>query len=295
MAFLPGPSNFVNYILTTNCNRPFYIYVQTFIPAFFDAWLMYRWFDFDDIVRERGKYLATRGAPTGRGGRHTKKVRGKAVPQARERYSSRDSLRHFMAWTHPLEMIGLALLLYGVVNQFYYDWQYYLDLADACIDPGFHGPLQRRVIDGQAFPNSEGNSLQLPILVQNSAGWLSGNISADLPIGKYNVTFAATVIGPKGGGANYGLGIRSVRGLSLGGANHAANFCPEGEETDLVENWEVIITSVLGGTISWVIHGPGVPVGLRIPKARIAVWRQTEFFTTSNLKGPNNAPIVIEG
>jgi hypothetical protein len=281
MAFLQGPTNFVNRFLYNPCARPIYIYVLTFLPAFFDAWLLVRLFDFNDIVRERGKYLARKGSPTGRALRHTIRREGKAPPQQKERYSAKGSLKHFIVLTQPLEIVGFAMLMYGAVDGFYKDWDFYLDLSDSCLSPEFYGPLHRKVIDGVATPNEVGGAVQLPTVVQNRGGWATGPTSVSVPIGRYTVIFAVTVVGPGSVGGTYALQLFSTGVLGLGLFTGAEVFCAPQTETTLIEVHDVFIASVAGGSITWEIVGPPVPVGLSVPKASVVIQRQESFIKPS--------------
>lgn len=278
MAFLGGPMNFVQSFLANPCARPFYIYVVTFVPAFFDAWLMVRLLDFDDIVRSRGSYLGRKGySPTGRGKKHTAKARGKAPPQNREKYA-RAGIKHLITFTQPLENLGLALLMYGAVNRFYYDWQYYLDLSESCIDGGFAGPLVRTTDGDRVFPNASGNAIRLENLVQNAGNWGTNQFGCSPPIGRYDVILAATVKGP-GGGASYRVKLSVFGGSVEDGGDSESVYCAPGSETDLLAKWSVFFASTTQlRSIGWLIAGPGVPVGLEVTKARVIISRSQSFF-----------------
>lgn len=276
MAFLRGPINFMDDMLYNTCNRPFYIYVATAVPAFFDAWLLVRLWDFNDLVRARGKYVSGKGLwGTGRGKGHGLVRRGKAVPHNREKYAAK-GLQNLLYFTQPLEYLGLALLMYGAVDNFYRDWMWYLDLADACIDKGFFEAEVRSVEDGVAHPNSGGNTVQLPNLDSDNDQISSGNISAHCPLGRVTAIFACTITGPGTEGANYAIGLRATSVLGSGDFRSETTFCPGGQDTDLIIKADILYPFVTGGQLQWVIYGPGVPVGLVIPKARVIIQRRQQ-------------------
>lgn len=272
MGFLQGPINFIDDQLYSTCSRPFSIYVRTAIPAFIDAWLLVRILQWDDIVRDRAAGIVKDGGIDRPRGRHTKRSRGRAPPQGKRTYRSANGLDHLLRWTQPLELIGFAMLMYGAVDNFYHDWQHYLDLAQACENQRDFGPLIRARTNGQAFPNAGGNALQMTELVQPVSGWSSNNFGVTVPIGFYRVTFAATIKGPNGS-ASYALEIRGTAPGNQGGAVGEFVETTPGQETDLfvVANiWAPLLT---GGRIAWLIRGNPVPIGLEVVKADVVVYR----------------------
>lgn len=272
MGFLRGPTNFVQDMLHSNCQRPFYIYVLTALPCIIEAVITLRLFDMDDLVRKTAQEAARGGGTPRRGLRHgVSKTTRQSPGSRRERYY-KNGLKHLLALTQPLEHIGFALLLYGVVDRFYANWMMYLDDADACIRPQFYGPLIRRTTDGDAHPNAGGNAIQLPELVCDNGNWGSSPLTASVPIGRYRAVFAATITGP-GGGAAYQLEIRAFGVIGTGVFTSAPVECAEGSETDIIIDADLFFPLVSGGEVQWIIKGPPVPVGLRIPKADIYIQR----------------------
>lgn len=278
MAFLPGPTNFINDALYGNCQRPMYIYVLTAIPCFIDAVLMLRWFDFEDIVRARASTIAEGGGRKPKGPGHTRTKRVSPMKGTGDKRGYKMGLHHLLIITQPLEKIGFALLLYGVVNKFYFDWMMYLDDADACINPSFFGPFIRRVEDGHCFPSTSGNTLQLPTIVSNPANWSSNTGRVDVPIGRYRIVWAATVIGPNNG-ASYSLQIRVNRGLGILQRQSDPVYCAPDTETDIIVTADVICPLVTGGRIVWAIAGPAIPVGLQVKQADVYVQRMSSAFS----------------
>lgn len=272
MPFLRGPTNFINDVLYSNCQRPFYIYVLTAIPCLIEAVIMLRLFDFDDLVRARGQYLARGGGTPPRGLRHGVRRRGKQLPRSQPHRGYRQGLKHLLALTQPLEHIGFALLLIGVVDRFYANWMMYLDDADACLSPSFYGPLIRRQDDGVAHPNASGNTVQLPQLISDPAGWGSSNISATLPIGRYKAVLGVTIVGP-GGGARYRVALRVTGVIGSGEFEGEEQYCGPGQHCDLMADADIFAPFVTGAHVSWVIKGPGVPVGLEVVKADVYIQR----------------------
>lgn len=277
MAFLAGPVNFVNFIMKSNCQRPLYIYVTTAIPCFVEAIIMLRLWDFGDMVRATGTAAAGgKGFPR-RGKPHTQTRRGKQPPGSGRDRAYRNGLKTLLAITQPLEHIGFALLLYGVIDKFYADWMMYLDDADACLDPGFAGPFIRRQTNGDAHPSGTGNTVQLPELIANNAGWSSNTVTVALPVGRYKAVFACTVTGP-GGGADYHVELRATGVIGTGTFKGDSVSTMEGVDSDLMVDADIFIASPTGGNLQWIIVGPQVPVGLRVPQADVFVMRQKTAF-----------------
>lgn len=277
MAFLRGPTNFVNDMLYSNCQRPFYIYLTTAIPCLVEAVIALRLWDFGDMVRATGEAAAVGAGGPRRGKPHT---RSRKSPQARgsgRERAYKQGLKHLLAITQPLETIGFALLLYGVVDRFYASWMMYLDDADACLNPDFYGPLIRRVTDGFCFPNGGGNTCQLPELICDNGNWGSNNIIATLPVGRYVAVWACTITGP-GGDPSYELEIRCSGVIGSGIFSSGAVQCKQGEDTDLICTADIFIAAPTGGQLQWIVKGPAVPIGLSIPKADIYIQRRAQAF-----------------
>lgn len=271
MAFLGGPVNFVTHVLKSNCNAPLWVYFRTAIPAFIDAWWLLRTWTFMDLVRARGKNIAGGGSPrTGRGLGHSKFNRGAIPPQGKKTWSQA-GLSHLLRFTDPLEKIGFVMLMYGAVNQFYYDWLWYLDISDTC-DPDREQYFERSVEDGQVFPNAGGNGIFLTDLVVNTGSWDNSSLGITLPIGYYSGALCITITGP-GGGAFYECELRWDGTWGKGVISSGTVFAADGEDVDLVLPFDKHVWSLTGGGVRWFVKGPPVPVGLRVPKAGFFVKR----------------------
>lgn len=278
--FLPGAANFVHDMLYSGCSRPFYIYALTFIPAFLDAIITLRTWDLNDMVRKTGETLAPPGGKR-RGVRHGRGVKtGKALSGTGRERVYRQGLRTLLFLTAPLEKIGFAVLLYSVVDNFYYNWLMYLDDADACIKPDFYGPLHRRATDydWSCLPN--GGPASLPDLISDPAGWGSSAFSASLPIGRYTIMFAGTIVGASGGPQGYRLRLLVTGALGHGEYLGEVRTIDSGDTGDLVVTADVLLPFVTGGNVGWELVGPAVPVGVHVTQGDIIIQRRADALDT---------------
>lgn|SRR5512138_33595 len=277
MALMQGPVNFLRQTLWSSCQRPFYIYLTTAVPCLVEAIIMLRTWDFGDMVRKTAETAGHGGLRRPPRGRHTTARTARQMKGTGKERFYKSYLKHLLIMTSPLEHIGFALLVWGVVDRFYFDWAMMLDDADACLSPGFYGNYIRRQTDGVCHPNNAGNAVQLPQLIHDGGNWVGNTVGVGVPIGRYQGCFACTVIGP-GNGATYRLRLQVDGVIGTGNFDSEPIFVPEGAEVDLIAELDCFIPFVSGGHISWQIVGPPVPVGLVVPKADVFIQRRPTAF-----------------
>lgn len=276
--FLPGTQNFVTRMMYSNCQVPFYIYVETALPAALKAAMLLSIPQWDDLARDRASALA-RG-PTKRGGPGHSKPRVRSRTPANGGMTKRyaQGLKALLVLTAPLEIIGFGLLLYGAVDGFFYDWMAYLDDADACQSSDFYQPFIRKSDGGAMLPNPEGGALFLPDVVANPRAWLTTQIGVEVPIGTYRVVVAAKIVGPGGGETEYSIGCLVSGAVNGGNLKGTPQKVTSGSEVSLVESFDLHFPFVTGGNIGWQISGPSVPVGLTIIEADVYIQRMDSLF-----------------
>ena len=273
MVWLPNTVGFIQNLVVNPCARPWYIWVQTFVPAAVEFAITVALLDFEDVVRARGEQLARSGGRASRRGKgHTGTVGVPVIPGDKERYA-RGGLKTLLVLTAPLEFIGFGLLVYGATERFSYNWQWYLDQSDFCSRPIEVGPLIRTTGERATFPNGALGALQLPNLIQDRAGWGSGNISVQVPEGQYQAILAITIVGPGGGGATYRGGLNVLGTSGTGAFRGDPVFAPTGEEVDLLDKFDIWFPLIGINNITWGIVGPPVPIGLVVKKARFILER----------------------
>jgi len=269
----PKTANFVNDIIFHPCARPWYVYVETFAPAFLNLLLMVSFFDLEDALRAHATFISGKA---GRGGHGRKLHKMKFTRSGREtktqRYAAK-ALRTLLIITSPLEAIGFAWLLYAATDEFFYDWQTLLNASTFCSQPIFSGPLQRRRGPGNIPILPGGQPTRMPIAVQDRGAWATSNISADLPQGQFTAIFALTVRGPNNRieGVHLRFRVTGIFGTFL--LDDDPISIERKEWVDLLFKADFFLFGGAGGAIVWELVGQAVPIGLESEKGRIMVVR----------------------
>lgn len=262
----PNAANFTHKLFYQNCATPWWVYAETFAPAFLELFVTIAFLQMDDLIRERGRVIGHGpGGRTLRGGGHARKGPIPGYTPNNEKYAQK-GLRHLLKVTDPLEKLGFAFLLYGATEDFFYDWSTLLEAREWCKDPTDAGPLSRSRTTGGFFPQPGLGACPLPILEQNRSGWATSTVSAGLPPGHYNAHFAVTIEGPAPGGVEYEAGF-NVTGTLLGGTFRGGKVATDkGIAADLVVGADFFLPGLTGGSIVWGVSGPQVPIGLQTKK-----------------------------
>lgn len=191
-----GQVNFVKFLKFHPCADPMPILVETFFPCALRMAIDLYLFDVFDVAREvaRDYPKSGKGAPARRGLRHSTKKRKdkkvmsrrivKAVPFSHLPRVQLFTKTLFML-TDPIEKVGLMMLFYHSVDQFFYNWQSLLVRRGYCELPALTGPLQLRGNNGSQVASTGGNPISLPIIIQNRAGWSHSATAASMPPGTY--------------------------------------------------------------------------------------------------------------
>lgn len=273
MTIFPHAQNFAKNIVHNDCATPFFVYVETFVPAFIRMLITTHWLLWDDIVRMIAEEKAGRIRGKGpRSGKHSARTFARNFGTEAERYSH-NTLRTLLIITRPIEIVGFAWLLYSATDQFFYDWQTGIMFNSGCFHPAAQGPLQRHRVGGTNVPILPGGAATpLPVLDQDRAGWGSNGFSCSLPEGTYQVFWQANVNGPSGGitGARASLRVvNTIHGPTILGP---ASDISEGQQATLGMEASFRVFAG-GGSCAWELTGPGVPVGLFCSGARVIIQR----------------------
>lgn len=269
----PHANNFVKNIVFGDCATPWFVYVETFFPAFIKLLINQNLLLWDDVVRSIAEEKAgTRRRRGIRGGRHGRLNLLRNEATERERYARR-GLRTLLTITQPLETIGYIVLLWSAADRFYYDWQTLIQVRGPCSSPPAFRPFQRSRTGGANVPIlPAGAAMPLPINDQNDPGFSNNTFSVGLPAGTYDAFWNANVKGPSGGSSGNRASLRIT--------NSPSSPTILGEATDLASGQEATLGleasfTVLnpGGSVGWELTGPAVPVGLACSSARFIVMR----------------------
>lgn len=271
----PGTRNFIKRQIQSSCAIPWYIWVETFFPAFIKLLIVVTLLDINDAVRARGKKI-TAGhkmrSGRGRGGKRRIPIVG--IPIELDRWQQK-GLRTLLVVTQPLEYIGLAWLLYAGVDNFFYDWQTLLEDSGHCQKPEAAGPLQRTRNGGFISIVEGGVPIILPTVVQNRASWSGSSLSVALPFGRYTAVLALTVIGPLFGASGIWIQLRSSFFAFDEISRSEEITIGQGQEGDLTVSHDFSYATLAGGSLTWEIGGVSIPIGIDTVKGFMSVFKHT--------------------
>lgn len=265
--FFPNEQNFIRSIITHPCARPWYIWAETFLPAFLELLITVTLFDVEDAIRAHGESI-TRDKAGAKGKRHSPRIKTSGQPTAVDRWAQK-GLKTLLVVTKPLETIGFTWLLYSAVDQFFFNWQTLLELSDFCKSPIDSGPLQRSRGAGTVSLVVGGVPVILGNALQNRGGWANNSLGATLPEGVYQSSFTLTVLGPIGGLTNLWIRLRTpgVFGNDITQSDPLALL--HGEEGTMVVQHSFWYPLIGGGTITWEIGGETIPAGIETVKGHM--------------------------
>lgn len=271
MPIFAKAQNFVNFLQFHNCARPWFVYAETFAPAFLKLFLTITIPDLNDIARNMGYHqVSGGGGPGGRGPKRFGRSTLSNINNQVENFSQ-GGLRHLLMVTEPLEKIGFIWLLWSATDQFFMDWQTGLMKSVFCEDVGLAGPYNAtRAPGGRVGVLPAGAVTPLPIVEQNRANWARTSIAVSLPFGSYSAVFSATIVGPFGGIEGCGAQLRLAGNVGPSVVAGDPVSIAQGQAGTVMVKSDFFIP--LGGSCGWEIYGPAVPVGVVCNAARVVVW-----------------------
>lgn len=260
LTIFPKEQNFIKFIISHPCATPWYVWVETFLPAFIILYATTAFFDVEDAIRAHGKKISGKGGRR-KGKRHSPKVRVTGAETRVARWSQK-GLRTLLILTGPLEVIGFLWLIYAAVDQFFLNWETLLRKRDFCKTNANTGPLQLSREEGFISLVTGGVPVILDTTEQNRSTWAHTSIGATLPGGEFHAGFALTVRAPAGG-VN-GLWIRLRIGGLFGDNFFQSSTLDLGpnEEGDLNVAGHFNYVTGAGGPLSWEIGGNTIPAGI---------------------------------
>lgn len=268
-----GPAGFASRIVYHKCAIPFWVYIETFIPAFLELALIAAVPLLDDLIIDEARVLA--GARPGKGFRmvgHTTRFR-QEFKQTTSRRWSQNALKTMLVIDTPLEQIGYTILLIAAGAQFFYRWTSMIEAFQFCSENANNYLVSRSRGPGQTGVLPGGASINMSTLEQEFGPVSSSASGADGPGGSLSATLSINVVGPVGGitGVKARLrwfGLLGERIFDGGEVN-----LQEGEPADLMVNASWFEPRPSGGTLVWEVVGPAVPIGLETSGAFVVFHR----------------------
>ncbi len=264
-------ANFIKSIILHPCARPWYIWVETFLPAFLKLLITVTLFDIEDAIRAHGESIV-RDRKGKKSKRHTPRIKTTGQPRTVDRWAQK-GLKTLLVVTEPLEKIGFTWLLFSAVDEFFYDWQTLLELSDFCNSPIESGPLQ--LARGPGFVSFVVGFIPviLNINLQNRGSWPHTTLGASIPEGVYSATFSLTVIAPVGGVNNVLIRLRTPGAFGEDITTSDALNLASHEQGSLVVRHSFWYPLIGGGTIAWEIGGNTIPAGIETTKGHFTLQR----------------------
>lgn len=265
--FLPKTQNFVKDIVTHGCARPWYVYVETFAPAFIIFLITVAFLQLDDLIRMRGESLVRKGGSRkGIKGRHIRFVRAPVRETKAQRFT-RTGLKTLLILTTPAEIAGFAYLLYSAGDKFFGNWQALLEQSSFCEQPIESGPLTKDQPNARQSILPGGAAVFLNRVRQNRANWTHTAINADIPQGFITAIFALTIKGALGGLTDVFVRFRVVRGPFATFFDGDKTNIAQDEWADLMVKADFFLPGIAGGVVGWELVGPAVPIGVETKEA----------------------------
>lgn len=252
---IPGTRNFMKTMIFHGCARPMYVYIETFVPAFIDLFILLSLGDAEDILRAYAQALAGE-RPSGRR-RHGTKRGEKRVPArpSGAAVTSRKGLIHILKITTPLEAASFIFLAVAGADRFFMDWQALIESAPFCTNPQSTGPFSRTDPASSLTVRDFGQGFGYDTLEQNRGNWANNGVSVTIPGGHIFIT--ADLIGQAGlfGMQRGALGLK----LTVGGQtkNIIGDFqtLQPGEKTTLTVTWRGTVPIGANLGVQWAMFG----------------------------------------
>lgn len=257
----PKASNFLKYLAYNDCARPWFVYAETFFPAFLKLGLTLSVLQWDDIVRAAaaGKATNTR-AGRGRLG-HTAKTTVNIEDPDDEGRAYRRGLKTLLVLTKPLETIGFAFLVYGAGEQFYADWMSLLEQSVYCTRQAVFGPYGRSGSNFALLASPDGQGFGMDTLNYNAPNFGDTTAAVTLPAGVYDVALGLNVQRQGSTDATVAAGIRVFGGGDTELMYEGVTTVTPDAPTQLVFGGSVTIPFGQTRSLAWVLVGDDIPTG----------------------------------
>jgi hypothetical protein len=263
VGFIPnfrGEANFLRTVLTHPCAQPWFLLVETFIPAILKFYWTTTIPQWDDLAIDAGRDLANRGR-TGRFAHGTR--RPIPVDEFKGERKAQKLLRWLLIAEAPLESIGFWWLVTSATDEFFFDWASLLQERDFCSREISSGPFQRSDPTLALDFNVNHPSFPIANLDQNRAGWANDSLSVTVPDGIYTVilSFSAhrTVAGQL---TNCAARIHVSAGAQSFDVDSDFQTIPGGgESVDFIATASFIAHNITQ-TITWQTYTPDHLIGI---------------------------------
>ena len=265
-------ANFIKDLITNPCARPWFVYVETFLPAFLKLMITVVLFDVEDAIRAHGESIV-RDRKGKKGKRHSPRIKAQGSPRKIDRYAMK-GLKVLLVVTEPLEKIGFTWLVFSAVDQFFYDWQSLLETSGYCLTSDQLGPLTRGRGPGLVSFLEAGVPVILNNMLQNRASWPTTSLGAALPGGRFVAVFGLTVIAPQSGIPFVWIRLRTDSAFGPSITRSDVLTLAPFEQADLVVRHEFFHHLVSGGSIVWEVGGSTIPIGIETVKGHMSVFKR---------------------
>lgn len=269
----PKTANFLSKMFYHNCARPWYLYVETFVPAFLELAFVLGTLDLEDLIRDRARDVASQGLGQARRSSHRP---GRKRPVRRPpvtRYVAPGLLKTLLVVTAPLELIGFAFLLYSATDRFYGNWLSLIEQADFCTQPIESGPFERKAVQSNWFLNEAEFVATMGILVQNRGGWINNAFHVEVPHGFYTAVFAAKIRAVGGDIPGVYIALRAPVAIGTKTFKSETATIKKDEDTDFIVEVSAFQGSLSSRSLTWHTGGATVPAGCIATSAEVFVTR----------------------
>lgn len=269
--FFPNEKNFIKTIIAHPCARPWYVWVETFIPAFLLLLLTVNLFDVEDAIRAHGQSIV-QDKQKGKRKRHTPKIKVTGAGRQVTRFSQK-ALKTLLVVTQPLENIGFLWLLYSATDQFFFNWQTLLEKSDFCTQPIESGPMQRSRGAGFISFTVGGATIIMTNALQNRGAWANNVFSVTLPEGSFIASVSLTVKAPFSGIDPIWVGLRVVGFFGVSHFRSDPIFILPGQEASMTVSARFFLPFSGGGSMTWEVGGSTIPAGIEAVNGHVFVQR----------------------
>lgn len=271
--FAPNTANFISKLVFHPCSIPLTVYVETFIPCFLQMFLEQTIPFWDDLVVEEGRMM-TRGRPYA-GSKHYKKWKSgiRPEPETRSQRVAAGALKAVLVIDAPIEAIGWLMLIYGTVEEFYYNWGMLLGEFEHCAYPENQGPFQSTNSPENLVSTGTPQFMFTGTVLQNRGSWAHSNREVTVPFGKYSVTLSCSFTAGAPNQWYAKVGINAAFSIPLGDY-WSATVTNTGPGTVTCQmQVDLVFPTVGGGTIQWLYESSAIPVGIRLTEPRVSIFR----------------------
>lgn len=255
--FLPKSRNFLRQLIWHDCARPWYVYAETFLPAFLELAILVNFPFPDDVFRTYAETLGQTQGSGRRGKRHGARRARVTVSETRAQRITRQGLNTVLKVTQPLESLGFAWLLLSAGDNFFGRWQTLLEHSTFCTGPLESGPCSRSGVPAFITPREFGQGFTLDVEEQCRGPWQSTPFGITTAKGMIHVNASLTGKARIAGITDAQLVLQVLRnGVQINEfASDKVTVAGEGD-VDLVVSGDYYASTLLDPTtVVWLLRG----------------------------------------